>query len=68
MNINFSRASFDDLSDDQQKQLGEYIARLLGLRRNERDRYDTAIGDKTAKGLAATLHRVLTSNDTLPEI
>ena len=53
---------------DEQAEKGRYIALLLGLKRNEKGRIDTAWGDKTLYGLVATLQRVIeTPTIALPE-
>jgi len=44
---------------------GELLANLLHLKKNDKGRYDTAWGDKTALGLYLTIKRVIDEGETV---
>lgn len=54
-----------EIDPQRQVELGKAIAELLGLQKNERERYDTTIGDKTPLGLYLTLKRYIEDDDVL---
>ena len=47
------------LTEQQANELGRAIEKLLNLKENDVERFDTSIGDKTRVGLARTMIRLI---------